>query len=36
VVGGLRSLQNSAGIDDGLALGNQLVSRFELADDLLR
>jgi hypothetical protein len=35
VVGGLRDLQNSAGLCDGLALGNQLVSRFELADDLL-
>ncbi len=43
VVGGLRDLQNLAGLCDGLALGNQLVSysllrrslRLELADDLL-
>ena len=43
VVGGLRYLQYSAGVCDGLALGKQLVSRsllrrslrLELADDLL-
>ena len=43
VVGGLRHVQNSAGVCDALALGNQLVSRsllrrsvrLELADDLL-
>ncbi len=35
MVGGLRDLQNSAGLGDGLTVGNQLVSRFDLADDLL-
>jgi hypothetical protein len=43
VVGGLRDLQISVGLCDGLVLGNQLVSlsllrrslRLELADDLL-
>ena len=35
VVGGMRDLENSAGVRNCLALGKQLVSRFELADDLL-
>jgi len=35
VIGGLRHLQCSADVDDGLALGDQLLSSFELADDLL-
>ena len=35
MVGGLRDLQNSAGLCDSLALANELVSRFELAYDLL-
>jgi hypothetical protein len=35
VVGWLKDLQHSAGVCDGLVLDKQLVSRFELADDLL-
>jgi len=34
VVGGLGDLENSAGVRNCLALSKQLVSRFELADDL--
>jgi len=35
VTGGLRHLQCTADIGDGLALGQQLLSGFELTDDLL-
>jgi hypothetical protein len=35
VVGGLSDLQDAVDIGNGLALGDQLNSRFELADDLL-
>ncbi len=35
MIGGLGDLQGSTDVDDGLALGDQLVSRFEFADDLL-
>jgi hypothetical protein len=35
VVGGLGNLEDAADIGDGLALGDQLISCFELADDLL-
>ena len=35
VVGGLKTLQGSANVGDGLALGNQLLRGLELADDLL-
>jgi len=34
VVGGLGDFENSAGVRNCLALSKQLVSRFELADDL--
>ena len=34
LVGGLGDLENSAGVCNGLALGKQLFSSFELADDL--
>jgi hypothetical protein len=36
VVGGLSDLQGTADVGDGLALGQYLLSCFELADDLLR
>jgi len=36
VVGRLRHLDDSADLDDGLSLGDQLLRRFQLADDLLR
>jgi len=35
VVGGLGNLEDATKIGDGLALGDLLISRFELADDLL-
>jgi len=35
VVGRLRHLDHSADVGDGLALGDELLGRFELADDLL-
>jgi len=36
VVGRLPHLDDAADVDDGLALGDQLLSGLELADDLLR
>ena len=36
VIGRLRHLDDTADLDDGLALGDQLLRRFQLADDLLR
>jgi hypothetical protein len=36
VVSRLRHLDQAADVDDGLALGEQLLGRFELADGLLR
>jgi len=36
VVGRLRHFDDTAELDDGLALGDQLLGGFELADDLLR
>jgi len=36
VVGRLRHLDDAADVDDGLALGDQLLGGLELADDLLR
>jgi hypothetical protein len=36
VVGRLRHLDDTAELDDGLALGDQLLGGLELADDLLR
>jgi len=36
VVGRLRHFDDTADVDDGLALGDQLLGSFELADDLLR
>ena len=36
VVSGLSNLQDTEDIGNGPGLGNQLISRFELADDLLR
>jgi len=36
VVGRLRHLDDAADLDDGLALGDQLLGGLELADDLLR
>ena len=36
VVGRLRHLDEAADVDDGLALGDQLLGGLELADDLLR
>ena len=36
VIGGLRHLDDAADVGDGLALGDQLLGGFELADDLLR
>ncbi len=36
VVGQLRHLDHAADVDDGLALGVQLLGGHELADDLLR
>jgi len=35
VVGRLRHFDDTADLDDGLALGDQLLGGFELADDLL-
>jgi len=35
VIRGLSYLQDTADIGNGLALGNQMISCFELADDLL-
>ena len=35
MVSGLRHLQGSADVSNGLALGDQLLSGFQLADDLL-
>jgi hypothetical protein len=35
VVGRLRYIDGTENLDDGLALGEQLLSRLELADDLL-
>jgi len=35
VISRLRHLDHSADVGDGLALGNQLLGSFELADDLL-
>jgi len=35
VVGGLSDLDGATDIDNGFALGNKLLSDFELADDLL-
>jgi len=36
VVGRLRHLDDAADVDDGLALGDQLLGGLELADDLIR
>ena len=36
MVGRLRHLEDSADVRDGLALGDQLLGGFELADDLIR
>ena len=36
MVGGLGDLEDTADVGNGLALGNQLISRFELAVDLLK
>ena len=36
VVGGLGDLKDVRAFGSGVALGNQLISRFELTDDLLR
>lgn len=36
MIGRLRHLDHSADVGDGLALDNQLLSSFGLADDLLR
>ncbi len=36
MVGGLRDLQGFTDVDDGLAMGDQLLSGLALADDLLR
>jgi len=35
VVGRLRHLDDTSDLDDGLALGDQLLRRLQLADDLL-
>jgi hypothetical protein len=35
VVGRLRHIDHAADVSDGLALGDQLLGRFELTDDLL-
>lgn len=36
VISRLRHLDDAADLDDGLALGDQLLGGFQLADDLLR
>ncbi len=36
MVGRLRQLDHAAVVGDGLVLGDQLLGRFQLADDLLR
>ncbi len=35
MIGRLHNLDHAVGVDDRLALGDQLVSRFEVADDLI-